>query len=1638
MEAKNLGTNGFKERAIRLLEYLREITGLRSKLIRNLQDYKSINEYDSILWINDIPKDQLHCFSRAWNYELEDDPDIWLAIKRYPEPPLGPVPTICEPWINTQTLRNIQEIPELESSIEIEESVTDPDDPNSSVIRKTEIFLRDHPEIAAEWERFIEESWFPWTAKYQLWESTQNAYRKLFSIYQLQQKLGEKYELVMGVGLLSWKLPSGHYVNRHVLTARADLQFEARLGKFTVKPALDKPDIRVELDMIDPEFQPITLRGVAQGLVFPNNDLWEREVIDLALVSLANSISNTADGLYLREEFAPNPNKSIERPEIRYSPALYLRERTERDLEQRISEILNLLDEEEKIPPEFIDLCEITPDRSAYLEAIGDSTNVDDNLVYFPKPSNEEQIQIVDKLGQTTGILVQGPPGTGKSHTIANLICHLLATGQRVLVTAKTSRALQVLHKLLPEKLQPLCVILLGSSIEEQKELETSVSHILNEQDKWNELETSQEIQANTNKLQEMKEEKARLQFRLKTIREADIKKQQIQDTPYKGTAGEIALQLRAESNKFEWLKDKISNESISPISTEDLRKLIALLKTFGPEETPDLRKTLPVTGVDIPTLEGIHDLLLKGRTLGDACRNKASLLTSPLGQSLSRASDQNIQSIQAALNELITPINELMARGIEWERDAAISILREDEGFWRGISSSLSARLQGLNQKALSISGLRIEIPSRLERKRISLDAEALKSHLDARKRLGFGPFRPKLVKSVRYVIEEIRINHHKCNTSETLGQLVDFLYVEHTLDDCWGYWQRRAYRQSEDKLIQITELEALQARLISVLAISDKIKEAKNQFHKLEQSVDVHWHDVEKLRVIIDTCEAVKDKRAYEIVKNEYRRVLAGIERLASKENSHPIFLRALELIKAGKEEEYGKLILDIQRLIARQTDLAWTEATLGIIRLSAPILSGEISKDPKDEIWPNRIDLFNEAWNWARAKSWLEDYIAKDNIPSISNRILKVDDEIRGLIESLAAKKAWRFCFSRMTETHRRNLIGWHFEMRKVGKRTGKHWPKHLKNAQKYLNESKDVVPAWVMPLHKVYENIQSAPGLFDVIIIDEASQCGPEALPLYFLGKKIIVVGDNQQISPDAIFVDQDVIDKVIRNNIDDFRFKSCFTPDYSLFDHAKLRFPSPIVLREHFRCMPEIIQFSNDLCYSDTPLIPLRQYTEKRLPPLMSIHVQEGFREGREGRAVNIPEAERLVEKLVACCQKPEYQNKSMGVITLLGNAQASVIEDLLLKNLGVEEIEERRIICGDAYSFQGDERDVIFLSMVAAPNEQIGVLNKLPDKRRLNVAASRARDQMWLFHTATRNHLSKHCFRWRLLEHFEEPRSQLLRGIGNEGEGLSLDDLKLSASQANRIIERPPAPFDSWFEVDAAIDISSHGFRVISQFDVAGKRIDLVIQGSSAQLAVECDGDEWHGIEEYEHDMERQRKLERCGWVFHRIRESAYYSNKEKALEQLWRTLKERKIGTIFEESQLPTAHSEGVQEGKRPVFKSKPKAADESRERTAESPDKSSPSVDKRKYENIDDLIRLKNERLCEITIETLKTRPNYSCKKDSLTTLILKHIGVQSRGKPRHILDLKVMRVLTQMEEDGLIKIYKSKNVRVRLVGF
>ena len=140
---------------------------------------------------------------------------------------------------------------------------------------------------------------------------------------------------------------------------------------------------------------------------------------------------------------------------------------------------------------------------------------------------------------------------------------------------------------------------------------------------------------------------------------------------------------------------------------------------------------------------------------------------------------------------------------------------------------------------------------------------------------------------------------------------------------------------------------------------------------------------------------------------------------------------------------------------------------------------------------------------------------------------------------------------------------------------------------------MEEAQTAVPVWIMPTYRVVESFDPATTMFDVVIVDESSQCDLFGLAALGIARKAVVVGDDKQISPQAVGTDESAVHELIRQHIPDLPQAELLDIKTSLYDLSKMRFPGVIMLREHFRCLPEIIEFSNQLAYGNA-ILPLRE------------------------------------------------------------------------------------------------------------------------------------------------------------------------------------------------------------------------------------------------------------------------------------------------------------------------------------------------------------------------------------------------------------------------------------------------------------
>jgi hypothetical protein len=205
--------------------------------------------------------------------------------------------------------------------------------------------------------------------------------------------------------------------------------------------------------------------------------------------------------------------------------------------------------------------------------------------------------------------------------------------------------------------------------------------------------------------------------------------------------------------------------------------------------------------------------------------------------------------------------------------------------------------------------------------------------------------------------------------------------------------------------------------------------------------------------------------------------------------------------------------------------------------------------------------------------------------------------LDSKEKDLISKLASKKAWNKVVESLNENPdlQSHLIAWKQAVRSIPRsRTSPNY-RHFRNvANKEMEYCKKSIPCWIMPLYQVVEQFQPEPETFDYIIIDEASQLGPDAIFLFYLAKKVIVVGDDKQTAPEYVGVKDDLVKSLIHKHLkpsanNEIPFSDFYGLKHSFFDHCdRLTGGKRIVLQEHFRCMPEINR--HEILEKITPLI----------------------------------------------------------------------------------------------------------------------------------------------------------------------------------------------------------------------------------------------------------------------------------------------------------------------------------------------------------------------------------------------------------------------------------------------------------------
>ena len=1151
---------------------------------------------------------------------------------------------------------------------------------------------------------------------------------------------------------------------------------------------------------------------------------------------------------------------------IEWKPILFIRKKDDGKVEA-INNIIKDIENGGEIPEYLSELVGVIGSDKRAIEPIPD--------ILFTKETNNEQIEIIKSLYSHRAVVVQGPPGTGKTHTIANLLGHFLAEGKNVLITSQTKKALDVLKEKIPTDIQDLCISMLDDDSSDVGNSVESISEKLG----YLNLETLK------NEYEEIENQRNELKEDIKNIKRKifNIKYQESHPIIYNNesiTLKEAGEFLRKHQRELDRIPGIVSSGVPCPIDNENLAFLKSgYKKSVSKEEEKEIELGLNKLS-DFWTLEEFKEMLENKKEIMSRLDLLLKNKKYHINDNLLYVDDKMLIDLDKFKN--YSGIDKIIPEDLksieDWKKDVCIAGTENsgDRKIWlefikdiRRLYDLTNMTKDQLFKKEVVYKDIDVSTAKKL--------IIGLKKGIE---RPGFF-FKHRLRKARKQISDKVTINNRILETLYDCNVALEYTTLIELKENTKNTWN---ILMTGNSLLDKPNNKNLYKQLYSYADQMEYLlnwydREKKIFLHKIEnagfEKLNINKTEgnpiyVDEVNQIFDFIPSLEELIAIGKIALEYREVdikrseyLVKIENII-KENSS-LGREIKNAILNENIDNYSETLEKLKVLSEKEVLYKKYKDLLHNVKAVANSWGEEL----ENGLFNEKIENIYNVWRYKQISQKLKELAEKPYF-NLQADILEKTEELKKLTIDLVTKKAWyniiKFIEEKDNLAISQALKGWKQTVQKIGKGTGKNTNIHKKNAKEKMLLCQKVVPAWIMPLNKVFDTLNPVENKFDIVIIDEASQSDISSLILLYMAKKIIIVGDDKQVSPSDVGVNIDKINMFRRKYI---KGKVANDDLYgiraSLYSIVSTTF-QPISLREHFRSVPEIIGYSNKTSY-DNQILPLRDSNSSILKPAIIDYKVNGRRD--EKSKINRVEAETIVSLIEACLAMKEYKNSTFGVISLLGDEQAELIQDLIVKRIPATEIENHKILCGNSASFQGDERDVMFISLVDSSEENkslrlVGEGVEGAIRKRYNVAISRAKDQLWIVHSIDKNNLKEGDLRKELFEYIDSLKENVFDKTAIEN---------ITASD---------------FENEVARHLLEKHYTIKQKWRVGSYDIDIVAIYEDRKVAIECDGKTLnHTEEEVIANLEEQEILERCGWEFIRVRASEYFRNPEKAIKDL-------------------------------------------------------------------------------------------------------------------------------------------------------
>jgi very-short-patch-repair endonuclease len=1513
---------------VQLIDYVRVLVELADKPVWSLASYGNLA----------LHEEELRNRIGIWHDLTDVDGPVYLKIERLrridpPEPPPA-----AKEWVTVgrdpfkepvvQSLRTAvmtaAEVADLLSA-----GTIDPADAVPTLKPKPGQDLRDvvlrlgrFPEIKKEVEGYIGQTWASWADAERPRRETINIYDRLFSLQQALKLEGsdKPLEVVWGMGVARWKLPP-HELDHPLVEQLVELEIDGA-GAIFIRPRdLDpvialKPFVAMENPSTD-----LVARFAREHFVklALERDLspFEKDtyvpVLRYACAQLDRAGRYFPDHAQIDDRKVPPAGQNLL---VTDTWVVYARPRSENFFTADLERLRRAVEETAAVPGPAAALVTEPSDEPTYVPGnlgirsfVGgfsaggrddagahDQTTPQQGQVsrfFFPKPFNEEQIAIVECLESTDvqGVVVQGPPGTGKTHTIANIICHYLATGRRVLVTSKSEGALAVLREHIPEGIRDLAISLLTSEREGLKQLEATVNLLASKITSLDPRPVERDIAQSEQRIVELDKRTERIDAEMRSFAEKHLRRI-VADKDEDGILPiELAERIVRDRERYSWFPDQLGASDKPDFNDEDMAAVRSARKILGNDLAYIDANLLSVSDLpDAASLAAIHNDLANAARIERTRRNDAPVMAASESDALSRA-----EALLGAVDAIV-----------------AVHESCRDEPWLTNLYNAW--RLHGLDTDLVQpVAGIFATLSEPVT-KRVAMLSYAVATPDDAhtdselmmavsRAASGAKPFGwISFGKSeVRSAFSSIRILDKSPEGPEDWIKIAEVLSWKAEIATSMARWRALAGEFSLPNIPERPEdaARALHPCLEKVNAVEMTIR---SHVPLVQAELGrLFPYGLDPSEIICD-LERAKDAAASirsEVSRHRFESARAKITGAAEKLStcSGCISWEIAEFLStsvgdpdlSGNKvaEGWSSHLRELERVRALRPHLQTVALVAGSVTRSGSALWAEnLRTQPvtgvEDPWTPND---WHSAWNWACTDAYLRAIDGRARLLELDEQRRKAEEETRQLFHDVVRMRTLLTLKARITRRVDAALQMFLTAIRRIGKATGKSASRHRRDARDAMQSSYSAIPCWIMPTWRVSESLPATLGSFDLVIFDEASQSDIAALPALLRGSKVLIVGDDKQVSPIAGFIEEQKLRALRLHYLDGQPFGSLMLPGNSLYELALACYPGRrIMLKEHFRCVEPIIRFSFQFYTDEIVPVRLPKASERLSPPLIDVYVPHG-RKDRSNR--NIAEAEGIVDEVSRIVDDPKMAGRSIGIISLIGAKQAQLIQTMLLERIGEDAYLRHDIDCGDSAVFQGKEKDIMLLSMVECP-ETCTSKTALPFQQRFNVALSRARDREYLFHSVTEEMLKPDDLKAKALRHFKNP---------TEGRIASPSDL-MALCQSN-------------FEREVLSRLMDLGYGVRPQVKVGPYSIDLVVEGEDDhRLAIELDGDQYHGPERWAEDLARQRVMERVGWRFWRCWGSSFRLDPDGCMDDLIRSLNTMKIEPLGA-AEAPTVWTE-------------------------------------------------------------------------------------------------------------------------------